>query len=387
MKKEKTGERADRSQAAALLFPEEMIESLTVPLLDWYRKEGRTLPWREGKNPYRIWISEIMLQQTRIEAVKPYFERFMKELPDIASLAAVPEDKLLKLWEGLGYYSRARNLKKAAEVMTQRHEGKMPASYEELKNLPGIGPYTAGAIASLAFGIPVPAVDGNVLRVLSRVCLNREEIGKPAVRSGAWQALIDGMPKDDPGAFNEAIMELGETVCLPNGKPLCEACPLRGICLARKAGCQEELPSRAEKKQRRAEERTVLLFAWDGKVCIRKRPAKGLLAGLYEFPSLDGKLSPEETEERLRKEYPALPPFLAESVGETVHIFSHVEWHMRGIRICLQEKEASFPPFTDGSLAGSFPVNTDECRNTYAIPGAYNFFLKVLDKGKKKVYK
>ena len=226
------------------------LEALVEPLCLWYEKEKRSMPWRDDVTPYHVWLSEIMLQQTRIEAAKAYYDRFTKCLPDIPSLAAVSEEELLKLWEGLGYYNRARNLKKAASLLVERYDGRLPADYDLLLSLPGIGRYTAGAIASIAYGLAEPAVDGNVLRVTMRYLNCDEDIMKMSVRTRMEKELRTIMPKDCPGEFNQALMELGEVICIPNGKPLCEKCPLSHLCLAHKEGREMELPKKAEKKKR-----------------------------------------------------------------------------------------------------------------------------------------
>ena len=225
------------------------LEALVEPLCLWYEKEKRSMPWRDDATPYHVWLSEIMLQQTRIEAAKAYYDRFTKCLPDIPSLAAVSEEELLKLWEGLGYYNRARNLKKAASLLVERYDGRLPADYDLLLSLPGIGRYTAGAIASIAYGLAEPAVDGNVLRVTMRYLNCDEDIMKMSVRTKMEKQLRAIMPKDCPGEFNQALMELGEVICIPNGKPLCEKCPLSHLCLAHKEGREMELPKKAEKKK------------------------------------------------------------------------------------------------------------------------------------------
>ena len=309
------------------------LRNIVAPLIAWYRENARVLPWRENPEPYRVWVSEIMLQQTRVEAVKPYYNRFLSALPDIAALAAAPEEQLLKLWEGLGYYSRVRNLQKAAKKVMEEFGGVLPADYEQLKTLPGIGEYTAGAIASIAFGIAVPVVDGNVLRVISRVTGNFEQIDAPACKKRMWQQLDEILPKQAPGDFNQALMELGATVCLPSGAPLCESCPLKEQCAARQNGWIEQLPVRAPKKQKRLEERTVLLFWQGGRVGLRRRPSKGLLAGMWEFPSISGKMEEGEVRKflldqgaKLRSIY-ALPP--------ARHVFTHIVWEMKGYAVEL----------------------------------------------------
>ncbi len=350
----------------------EALTAAIIPrLLLWYKENGRELPWRVGRDAYRIWISEIMLQQTRIEAVKPYYARFMKELPDIRSLAEVEEERLLKLWEGLGYYSRARNLKKCAVTVMEQYGGRLPADYEALKKLPGIGPYTAGAIASIAYGIAVPAVDGNVLRVLARVLASREDITNASVKKSWEKLLLRHMPSDEPGECNEAIMELGETICIPGGRPLCGDCPLRELCQGHGQGIEEQLPVKAPKKARRREERTVLILLYEEEDChlvgLRKRPDKGLLAGLYELPSLEGHLSPDELMDRL----PALGLEAAGAVAveEARHIFSHVEWDMTGYIVELAGR-----PETETLLF----VEKDELRDRYALPTAFRAFRRYI---------
>lgn len=306
----------------------ENLNALTAPLLTWYDLNGRTLPWRSVVTPYRTWVSEIMLQQTRVSAVIPYFERFMAELPDAAALATVPEERLLKLWEGLGYYSRARNLQKAAKVIVSDFGGELPRTCTLLKTLPGIGDYTAAAIASINFGEPVAAVDGNLLRVAARVSGCGEDIMDAKVRRLFRQRLDAAIDADRPGAYNQAMMDLGATVCLPNGAPKCEICPARTVCEAYKNGLTEVLPVRAKKKARRVEERTVLLLFQNGRIALRKRPDTGLLAGLWEYPNL-----PESLDESGALLALAQLGLSAESIapaGSARHIFTHIEWDMKG---------------------------------------------------------
>ena len=306
----------------------ENLNALTAPLLTWYDLNGRTLPWRSVVTPYRTWVSEIMLQQTRVSAVIPYFERFMAELPDAAALATVPEERLLKLWEGLGYYSRARNLQKAAKVIVSDFGGELPRTCASLKTLPGIGDYTAAAIASINFGEPVAAVDGNLLRVAARVSGCADDIMDARVRKQFTAHLNDAIDLARPGAYNQAMMDLGATVCLPNGAPKCEICPARMMCEAYKNGLTEVLPVRAKKKSRRVEERTVLLLFQDGRIALRKRPDTGLLAGLWEYPNL-----PESLDEAGALLALAQLGLSAESIipaGSARHIFTHIEWDMKG---------------------------------------------------------
>lgn len=342
-----------------------MLEKIVQPLMLWYDKNKRVLPWRENKNPYYIWISEIMLQQTRVEAVKPFFRRFTEALPGIEDLAVCPEDRLLKLWEGLGYYNRVRNMQKAALKVMEVYRGKLPADYEALKSLPGIGNYTAGAIASIAYGIPVPAVDGNVLRVIARIREDDRDIMKQSVRNQVEADLLAVMPQDDPGTFNQALMELGATVCVPNGMAHCEECPVAGYCKARSADRVMEYPVKTKAKARKVEDRTILLILDGACVAIRKRPAKGLLAGLYEFPNLKGHLTEEEVLAQV--ESYGLTPLRIQKLPDSKHIFSHVEWHMIGYAVRVAELEKS------GSTDMMF-VETAHAEQNYPVPAAYGAY-------------
>ena len=299
---------------------ETSLEQIVMPLLSWYDGHARVLPWRENTAPYRVWVSEIMLQQTRVEAVKPFFERFMKALPDVSALAACPEDELLKLWEGLGYYNRVRNMQKAAQVIMTEYSGEFPADFEKLLALPGIGSYTAGAISSIAFGIPMPAVDGNVLRVISRVKASYEDVLKQSVKNAMEAEIREVIPKERAGDFNQALIEIGAIVCVPNGKAKCEECPLAFCCRAKAEGIVDELKKKKAKKERRIEDRTVLILKDGDRVAIRKRPAKGLLAGLYELPNLDGNLSEQQVLEQV-KEW-GLSPLRILPLAGAKHIFS-----------------------------------------------------------------
>ncbi len=261
------------------------LRKIIEPIIEWYQNQEKTLPWKQDKEPYHIWVSEIMLQQTRIEAVKKYYTRFMEELPTIQDLAVVPEEKLLKLWEGLGYYSRARNLKKAAIQIEKEYEGKMPTNYADLLKLAGIGEYTAGAIASISYKEKVPAVDGNVLRVVSRVLASKEDVLLPETKRKITKALFEIMP-NEPGDFNEGLMELGEKICLPNTVPMCDKCPIQEFCRAHKENLTKEIPVRIKKQKRKIEKRTVFILEYQNQMAIRKREKTGILAKLYEFPNV-----------------------------------------------------------------------------------------------------
>ena len=334
------------------------LEQLPIPLLLWYKENARVLPWRSHPTPYRVWVSEIMLQQTRVAAVLDYYRRFLEAAPTVAHLAALPEDQLMKLWQGLGYYSRARNLQKAARQIIEDFGGVFPSTYEDIRSLAGVGDYTAGAISSIAFGLPVPAVDGNVLRVTARICGDSGDITTPAMKKKVTQALARVIPLAAPGDFNQAMMELGATVCLPNGAPLCESCPAAPFCRAFQEGRTGELPVKAAKKARRVEERRVYLLFHRNRVALRRRPEKGLLAGLWEFPN-----EPSDG-----TDWPALwglAPVPLEQAGRGKHIFTHIEWHMTALA-----GELPAPELPQGWVW----ADRAALRDTYAVPNAFRAF-------------
>ena len=346
-----------------------MLEEIVVPLLEWYDKQKRTLPWRSKPTPYRVWVSEIMLQQTRVEAVKPYFARFMKALPTVKKLAACPEEELLKLWEGLGYYNRVRNMQKAAQILVAENKGEVPAQFEDLIKLPGIGKYTAGAISSIAFGIPVPAVDGNVLRVITRITADDRDIAKDSVKQSIARDIQEIIPMRRAGDFNQALIELGAIVCVPNGPAKCSECPVAHLCEAKKQEIVTELPKKAAKKARTIEKKTVLLIKDGDKVAIRKRPKKGLLAGLYELPNVEGELSEDETLE-LVKSYDLAPLFI-QKLEDSKHIFTHKEWHMTGYAVRVEELE--------GEADGMLFVERKTIEEQYPIPSAFAAYAKHME--------
>ena len=349
---------------------DERLKLMAEPLIDWYRSNKRDLPWRNNPTPYHVWVSEIMLQQTRVEAVKPFYARFLNELPDIKSLAEAEEDKILKLWEGLGYYNRVRNMQKAAQQVMDIHNGQFPADYEAIRNLTGIGNYTAGAISSFAFGIPKPAVDGNVLRVISRITENYEDIMKASVRTKVEKELEEIIPVDAASDFNQGLIELGAIVCVPNGAPKCEECPVAHLCKAKANGTQLELPVKSKAKARKIEEKTVFIFKDGENVAIRKRPAKGLLAKLYELPNVEGHLTEKEALEYSQKI--GLAPLHIKELGEAKHIFSHVEWHMIGYAIKVDELEKSC---TEKMLF----IHPEEVEKEYPIPAAFEKYAKCVN--------
>ena len=334
------------------------LQKLPAPLLAWYDANRRVLPWREEVSPYRTWVSEIMLQQTRVQAVLPYFQRFMDAAPDVAALAAMPEQQLMRLWQGLGYYSRARNLKRAAQTVVQDFGGEFPDSYDDLRRLAGIGDYTAGAILSIAFGQAVPAVDGNVLRVAARLTGDSRNVLETKVRAAFRQAMADTMPKNRPGDFNQALMDLGAAVCLPNGKPLCDRCPAAGFCTAKRDGKQALLPVREKKTARRVEQRTVFLLRRDGAAALRQRPATGLLAGLWEFPNVPGALTERQAAEQLAK-WGLVPHQWGKSFTDK-HVFTHITWEMTVFTITVQ---GAGPP--------EWVWCPDEEREKYPMPTAF----------------
>ncbi|MCR4906834.1 MAG: A/G-specific adenine glycosylase [Clostridiales bacterium] len=336
--------------------------SLVPLVVAWYRSNARPLPWRSTGDPYRVWLSEIMLQQTRIEAVIPYYYRFLDACPTVEALASVDDDVLMKLWEGLGYYSRARNLKKAADIIVREYGGAIPPDPALLRRLPGIGEYTCGAISSIAFGLPEPAVDGNVLRVLTRVTACPDDIALPQTKKAFRDALAAVYPLGPEAArFTEGLMELGEVVCPPNGEPRCDACPLHALCRAAEEETVDRYPVRSPKKERRIENLTVLLLRCGGKYAIRRRPAGGLLGGMWEFPHVPGSLTPEEAVRAARDLCPGIEVRTdsAVSLGRAKHVFTHVEWHMTGFRI---------------DFDGPCPLTLaapDEIRTAYAVPTAF----------------
>ena len=359
---------------AAAIKPDDLLEAIPGPLLSWYDENRRILPWREQPTPYHVWVSEIMLQQTRVEAVKPYYERFMARLPDIDSLSEVPEEELLKLWEGLGYYNRARNLRKAAAQVMEKYDGRMPDTYEELLGLKGIGSYTAGAIASIAFGRPVAAVDGNVLRVVSRVRMDESIIDDAKVKTRVEQELNQMIPRDRPGDFNQSMMELGACVCVPNGAPHCENCPLSSFCKAHVAGRELDFPKRAAKRQRSVEEKTVLVLRDGNRAALCKRSDKGLLAGMYELPSLEGHQTAQEVAGYLAEN--GIHVLRIQPLAEAKHIFTHKEWHMWGYMVRVDE----LAPRNPSSVTENwFFVEPEEIQEKYPIPSAFSAYAGYLN--------
>ena len=353
-----------------VIFRNENLRQIAEPLVKWYQSRKRDLPWRADVTAYKVWVSEIMLQQTRVEAVKPYYARFLNAFPTIADLADAKEDLLLKMWEGLGYYNRVRNMQKAAQQVMIDYDGQFPSTYEEIRGLTGIGNYTAGAIASFAFGIPKPAVDGNVLRVISRLTASYEDIMKASVRECVEEELEDLIPADAASDFNQGLIELGAIVCVPNGAPKCDECPLAHLCKAHEKGIELKLPVKSKAKERRIEKKTVFIFQDGDHVAIKKRPAKGLLAGLYELPNVEGHLTEEEA--LCYSKQIGLSPLRIQKLEDGKHIFSHVEWQMTGYRIRVDELEKSC---TEKMLF----IRPEEIQAEYPIPAAFETYTKYME--------
>jgi len=341
------------------------LEGFHQDLLAWYRSSARDLPWRREPAPYRIWISEMMLQQTRVDTVIPYYNRFIEEIPTIQKLAAIEEDRLLKLWQGLGYYNRALNLKKAARRIVEEFDGIMPSEVKDLMTLPGIGEYSSGAIASIAFGKKVPAIDGNVLRIVARITGSREDIGSIKTKELFRPVVLSLLPEVAVGDFNQALMDLGATICLPNGSPKCAECPVQGYCLAHKDGLVSELPVKTRKKIRVVEEKTVLVISLENRLAIRKRDGGGLLPNLFEFPNLPGHLTEQECKEAV--ETLGVKALEIKGLNPVRHIFTHLEWKMKGYFVEVELKREQ---------EGLIWATREEIDTFYSIPTAFKGFLK-----------
>ncbi len=345
-----------------------LLEDVIPAIVSWYRQNKKDFPWRKEPTPYHVWISEIMLQQTRIEAALGFYTRFIEALPTVEALAQVEDDHLMKLWQGLGYYSRARNLKKAAIMIVERYGGVLPDSAEQLRLLPGIGDYTAGAIASIAYGKNEPAVDGNVLRVTARIFAYHDDVMLPATKKDVTALLAACYPEGAAASLlTEGLMELGEVVCLPSGEVRCAICPVADFCRARQEGLVEHLPVRNARKEKRVEDKTVLLIRSDeGRFAIRKRENKGLLADMWEFPCLDGIYAEGDVESYLAEH--GICVSTVSRVASAKHIFTHVIWQMQGFSVSVKEE------------GGDFHWKTPkEILDSYAIPSAYRAFLKLMN--------
>lgn len=337
------------------------LRELPGLLLPWYKENKRDLPWRADREPYHIWLSEIMLQQTRVEAVKGYYTRFLQALPTVEDLAFCEDDRLRKLWEGLGYYTRVRNLKKAAQVIMNQYGGEFPREYTSVLDLPGIGEYTAGAICSIAFDAPTPAVDGNVLRVLARLLDDNRPVDTLPVKK-EYRVRLAAIYPAEAGAFTQALMELGATLCGPNREPDCGHCPCAALCLGHRHNTSQLLPVRIPKKQRRTEEKTVFIFTCGDAYALEKRPDTGLLASLWQFPNLPGFLEIPQALDAAEKM--GLQPVQILRQVRRNHIFTHITWEMVGIY--LEVKEPA-PTFTW--------LSADEIRSNAALPTAFRQFF------------
>lgn len=355
-------------------------------ILDWYHANKRYIPWREDPTPYHVWISEIMLQQTRVEAVREYYARFIETLPDIYSLSQVEDDVLHKLWEGLGYYNRAKNLKKAAQQITTEFGGELPNNYNKLITLPGIGPYTAGAIASIAFHEPVPAVDGNVMRVIARIMGDDSDITENKTKQEMMELVQQLIPVTEVHHFNQALMELGAIICLPNGEPKCLECPMSTMCIAYHTGIQNKLPVKKKKNTRKIEEKTVLLFLDEKEhILIQKREQKGLLHGLWEFPSLTYSVSLEECQSLFAPISSHIKKIVP--LPSSKHIFTHIEWKMNGYFVFLNDKKPSsvlksslLPTISELPLSSETVWATiEELRKVYPLPTAFKTYRNALE--------
>ena len=336
------------------------LSALPGLLLPWYETNKRELPWRADRDPYHVWLSEIMLQQTRVEAVKGYYARFLDALPTIEALASCDDELLHKLWEGLGYYSRVRNLKKAAQVILEQLGGQFPGTYDAVLALPGIGAYTAGAICSIAFNQKTPAVDGNVLRVLSRLRNDPSPIDLPQTKKEV-RTLLESIYPEQAGAFTQALMELGATLCGPNWKPRCDGCPCRDICLGHRLGTAETLPVKSPKKEKRQEDRTVFIFRCNGSYALEKRPDRGLLAGLWQFPNVSGHF---DTQTLLSQaEAMGLHILNIHKVIQRKHIFTHIVWNMKGVYLDVAEPTGDLRWMTE-----------EEINTQAALPTAFRLF-------------
>ncbi len=340
------------------------LPDIAPALLGWYDKSKRALPFREHPTPYRVWVSEIMLQQTRVNAALPYYERFIAALPTVADLAACKPERLDKLWEGLGYYSRARSLQKAARIVMEQYGGKLPADYNTLQKLPGIGAYTAGAIASICFGQRVPAVDGNVLRVFSRLLNDARDITLPDVKKDMTRCVLALQPPERPGDYNQALMELGALVCVPGGAPLCGGCPLSALCAGRAAGTQSALPAKPPKApKKKVPYTTAIVFTGEGpgrRVLLEKRGAKGLLAGLWQPILLEGRLTAEEARRALAAR--GITVEIRRSLPDARHVFTHLIWEMRGYLCAALSTETP---------TGCVWADPDSVESIYTVPSAF----------------
>lgn len=335
---------------------EQTLQWIVSPLIQWYSEQARVLPWRENHDPYRVWISEIMLQQTRVEAVIPYYKQFMENFPNIKALSCAKEERVLKLWEGLGYYSRARNLKKAAEIVCREYQGQFPKEYKDILSLPGIGEYTAGAISSIALGKPRAAVDGNVLRVITRLMEWEDDILDGKLRKKVGGMLEAVYPAGKCSEFTQSLMELGAVVCVPNGAPKCEECPLKSGCKAHCNSTWNKYPVKRQKAKRKKVDKTVLILSFQEYIAVKKREEQGLLAGMWEFPNIDKKMT--LTEIRQWVEEKGITVSQIQKTKNAKHIFTHLEWNMYCYHIQCESKNDTFYWISEDDLENNIPLPT-----------------------------
>ncbi len=355
------------------MTPRIASKTLQKKLLKWYEEEKREMPWRNNLDPYRILVSEFMLQQTQVKTVIPYFERWMQSFPTLKKLAQAQEAMILKHWEGLGYYSRARNLKKTAQIILQEHSGKVPDSMEEILKLPGVGRYTAGAILSIAFGKKVPVLDGNVKRVLSRLFLLKENGSNRKSEDLLWQTMQNLLPETNSGNFNQAFMELGATVCLPQN-PLCLLCPLKNNCQAKKTGQQSQYPPRKQKAPSTKINVSAGVIFQRNKIFIQKRVVGGLMGGLWEFPG--GKFKSDETPEQC----------LHREIMEELKVSLHIDKKLMTVKHSYTRFRVTLHVFQCRILSGRVsPVECEEWKwvkaeelETYPFPAANVRIIKSL---------
>lgn len=342
-----------------------VLSNLPECLLPWFEASKRDLPWRKDHDAYHVWLSEIMLQQTRVEAVKGYYLRFLDVCPTIEALANTDDDTLHKLWEGLGYYSRVRNLKKAAVQIMQLHGGKFPCTYDEVLALPGVGEYTAGAVCSIAFGLPTPAVDGNVCRVMARFLNDSRPIDLPGVKKEYAKRLREIYPAQ-AGDFTQALMELGATLCGPNRAPACGNCPCKGMCVGFRTGNADKLPVKTPKKPRKTEKLTVFILNCNGKFAVQKRKSTGLLASLWQFPNVAGTLTTETAMDTVEKM--GITPIQIHKILNREHIFTHILWQMQGVYLDVKNEGGGYTWLSE-----------EEINKAIALPTAFRQFWKETD--------
>jgi A/G-specific adenine glycosylase len=345
-------------------------KTIADALLAWYDQNARILPWRDNPVPYHVWVSEIMLQQTQVQTVLPYFERFILALPSIEALALAEESKILKLWEGLGYYNRVRNMQRTARRLMEQYDGRLPADYALLVKLPGIGAYTAGAIASIAYNKTAAAIDGNVLRVFSRITGSREDIGKISVKREFQTLALELQPRSRPGDFNQALMELGAKVCVPKAEPFCAVCPVATFCVACRDQITGEIPVKAVGRKRTMEMKTVLIIRAKEMVLLRKRAEEGLLAGLWEPYTIEGFTTEEGIAEII--EELGFEPLALHRLEQAIHQFTHKEWQLQGFFI---EVKMASPP------KGSIWAGHEEITDEITVPSAFKAYKKYLPRG------